>query len=68
MNRLSIMVNQEELVLHGQGITAPLRGCARQPTQFLPSGYCLETLDLAKIHEQFLRILLLIRVLRPWVM
>ena len=46
MHRLSIMVNQNELVLHGIGITAPLRGCARQPTQFLPSGRCLETLDL----------------------
>ncbi|MDO9084827.1 MAG: hypothetical protein Q7U53_01360 [Anaerolineaceae bacterium] len=46
MFRLSIKIQQDEFVLHGTGIAAPLRGCVRQPTQRLPSGLCLEKLDL----------------------
>ena len=46
MVRLSIKINQDELVLHGQGRIVPMRGCVRQPTHALPSGLCLETLDL----------------------
>jgi|AutmiccommuBRH23_1029490.scaffolds.fasta_scaffold00039_16 hypothetical protein len=46
MFRLSIKINQDEFVLHGTDIAAPLRGCVRQPTQRLTSGLCLEKLDL----------------------
>ncbi len=46
MIRLSIKINQDEIVLHGEGTTSPIQGCVRQPTQFLSSGHCLEKLDL----------------------
>lgn len=46
MQRLSIHINQDEFVLHGQGRAVALRGCQRQPTQRLPSGLSLEKLDL----------------------
>lgn len=46
MVRLSLLINQDELVLHGEGRTLPIRGCVRQATHALPSGLCLETLDL----------------------
>ena len=46
MQRLSIKILQDELVLHGSGKAAGMHGCQRQPPQRLPSGFCLEKLDL----------------------
>lgn len=46
MQRLSIKIQENEFVLHGNGRAAGLRGCTRQPAQRLPSGLCLEQLDL----------------------
>ena len=46
MQRLSIHINQDEFVLHGQGRAVALLGCQRQPAQLLPSGLSLEKLDL----------------------
>jgi hypothetical protein len=46
MFRLSILINQDEFILHGEDMTSPLRGCVRQPTENLASGHCLEKLDL----------------------
>jgi len=46
MQRLLIKIMQDELVLYGQGRLTGVHGCLRQPTQRLPSGLCLEKIDL----------------------
>ena len=46
MYALSIKIKNDELVLHGNNVQMPLRGCVRQSEQRLSDGHCLETLDL----------------------
>ena len=46
MQRLSIKIQENEFVLHGDGRAVGLRGCSRQPARLLASGLSLEQLDL----------------------
>jgi hypothetical protein len=44
MHSLYLKNNQDIFTLHGEGISPPLRGCSRQPSQRLNNGHCLERL------------------------
>lgn len=46
MFALSIKIKNDELVLHGADVQAPLRGCRRQVPRRLANGHSLETFDL----------------------
>lgn len=46
MQRLSIKIQEDEFILHGNGRPVGLRGCTRQPARRLASGLSLEQLDL----------------------
>lgn len=46
MHNLFLKNNLDIFTLHGEGISPPLRGCSRQPSQRLNNGHCLERLVL----------------------
>lgn len=46
MEQLKFKVGAETLVLHGEGLSAPLRGCLRRPAADLDGDHCREQLDL----------------------